>query len=70
MAIRLNAVDEPEMIRALNEQKDKEPEEVLNGVRRAVDSFVRESEQFDDLTMLSIEYKGNRTLSGVLNGNE
>jgi sigma-B regulation protein RsbU (phosphoserine phosphatase) len=46
------------MIRALNEQKDREPEEVLNGVRRAVDSFVKDAEQFDDLTMLCLEYKG------------
>ena len=25
---------------------------------RAVDGFVKEAEQFDDLTMLSFEYKG------------
>ena len=47
------------MIRALNEQKDREPEEVLNGVRRAVDSFVKDAEQFDDLTMLCLAYRGN-----------
>ena len=47
------------MIRALNEQKDKEPEEVLNGVRRAVDSFVKDAEQFDDLTMLCLAYRGS-----------
>ena len=42
----------------------------MKTVCRAVDSFVRESEQFDDLTMLSIEYKGNHTLPGVSNGSE
>ena len=46
------------MIAALNEQKDASPEDVLNGVRRAVDGFVRGAEQFDDLTMLCVEYKG------------
>ncbi|MER1993090.1 MAG: SpoIIE family protein phosphatase [Eubacteriales bacterium] len=47
------------MIHALNEQKDRKPEEVLNGVRRAVDSFVKEAEQFDDLTMLCLAYRGS-----------
>ena len=36
------------------------PKEVLRGVREAVDSFVKEAEQFDDLTMLCLEYKGGK----------
>ena len=46
------------MTAALNETKDASPEQVLRGVRRAADSFVKEAEQFDDLTMLCLEYRG------------
>ena len=46
------------MLDALNGVKDGSPEEVLAGVRRAVDGFVKDAEQFDDLTMLCLEYKG------------
>ena len=46
------------MMAALNTVKDGSPEEVLSGVRRAVDEFVKDAEQFDDLTMLCLEYKG------------
>ena len=47
------------MLAALNEDRTASPEQVLEGVRRAVDSFVKDAEQFDDLTMLCLEYKGN-----------
>ncbi|MBR7077338.1 MAG: PP2C family protein-serine/threonine phosphatase [Clostridia bacterium] len=46
------------MLEALNEAADVAPEEILGNVSRAVDVFVKEEEQFDDLTMLCIEYKG------------
>ena len=46
------------MIQALNAQMDASPSEVLKNVRKAVDEFVQEAEQFDDLTMLCVEYKG------------
>ncbi len=36
------------------------PEDLLKEVRRNVDDFVGDSEQFDDLTMLCLEYKGKR----------
>ena len=45
-------------IAALNEQPDAAPEQLLKNVRRAVDGFVKDAEQFDDLTMLCLEYKG------------
>ena len=45
-------------ISALNECTDASPEDVLKGVRSAVDSFVKDAEQFDDLTMLCMEYHG------------
>ena len=45
-------------IDALNEVKDKDPESVLKNIRRRVDEFTAGAEQFDDLTMLCLEYKG------------
>ena len=44
---------------ALNEAPDAEPQEVLRTVRCAVDAFVGEAPQFDDLTMLCVRYYGN-----------
>ena len=46
------------MIDALNINPDADPQELLTNVRNAVDEFVGESEQFDDLTMMCFEYKG------------
>ena len=46
------------MIEALNEAKDQGPQDLLRSVRQAVDAFVKDAEQFDDLTMLCMEYKG------------
>ena len=46
------------MLDALNINPDGQPEELLKNVRKAVDEFVGESEQFDDLTMMCFEYKG------------
>ena len=46
------------MLEALNSDLDAKPEDILKNVRGAVDSFVKDAEQFDDLTMLCIDYKG------------
>ena len=46
------------MVDALNTNLKASPREVLDNVRTAVDGFVKEAEQFDDLTMLCLEYKG------------
>ena len=46
------------MLDALNEDMSADPQQVLHQVRSAVDSFVGNAEQFDDLTMLCLEYKG------------
>lgn len=43
---------------ALNAVKDSSPELILGSVRRTVDDFVRGAKQFDDLTMLCLEYRG------------
>ena len=46
------------MLEALNQIADGTPEEILHHVREEVDAFVGEADQFDDLTMLCIEYHG------------
>ena len=45
-----------------NEAGDAAPEEILKRVRGAVDGFVKDAEQFDDLTMLCVEYRGGTAL--------
>ncbi len=47
------------MLAALNADPDASPKEILGNVRGAVDGFVKEAEQFDDLTMLCLEYRGS-----------
>ena len=46
------------MLEALNVEPTAAPDIILRHVREAVDSFVLDAEQFDDLTMLCLEYKG------------
>ena len=46
------------MLTALNRTADASPTEILKNVRSAVDAFVLDAEQFDDLTMLCVEYNG------------
>ena len=46
------------LLNVLNENRDVSPEFVLKNVKKAVDVFVQDAEQFDDLTMLCMEYKG------------
>ena len=46
------------ILEALNETADASPRDILNHVTGAVNEFVKDAEQFDDLTMLCLEYKG------------
>ena len=41
----------------LNRVKDKVPSEILPEVKKDIDAFVGEAPQFDDITMLCVEYK-------------
>ena len=43
------------MLRALNKTKNSSPEQTLENVRDAVNDFVKDAPQFDDLTMLCLE---------------
>ena len=46
------------MIEALNIEPEASPKKILENVHDAVEGFVKDAEQFDDLTMLCFEYKG------------
>ena len=49
---------EQRLLAALNSEPYAEPKQLLKNVREAVSDFVRDAEQFDDLTMLGMEYRG------------
>lgn len=42
----------------MNKVPDADPEQILDNVKSDVDTFVKGAEQFDDITMLCLEYKG------------
>jgi sigma-B regulation protein RsbU (phosphoserine phosphatase) len=46
------------MIKALNTCGQGSPEKILRAVRSAVDAFAGNAGQFDDLTMMCLEYRG------------
>ncbi|MER2181934.1 MAG: PP2C family protein-serine/threonine phosphatase [Clostridia bacterium] len=46
------------MLAALSAEPDASPEKTLANVSDAVKAFVKEAEQFDDLTMMCLEYRG------------
>ena len=46
------------MEKALNGLTGQDPKQILEGVKADVDVFTGEAKQFDDLTMLCLEYKG------------
>jgi sigma-B regulation protein RsbU (phosphoserine phosphatase) len=45
------------MLQALNKDMNAGPEQILANVRDAVSKFVGDAEQFDDLTMMCVEFK-------------
>ncbi len=47
------------MIDALNMKPQADPKETLKTVRASVDEVVGNAEQFDDLTMVCVEYRGS-----------
>ena len=56
------------MVEALCGCEDGAPARILEGVRDAVSAFIGEAPQFDDLTMLCLEYKGQQASSHRLQG--
>lgn len=57
-----NDAEEPmgtdRVLAALNRAPEAEPEEILKNVQQAVDGFVGEAPQFDDLTMMCMVFRG------------
>ena len=50
-------------VEVLNKSQDGSPRQLLDVVRNEVDDFVHGTEQFDDLTMLCLEYRGTNNLN-------
>ena len=53
------------MVDALNEDPDASPEDLIRNVRRAVGDFVLDAEQFDDMTMMCVEFRGSGAASAA-----
>ena len=43
---------------ALNKEPDAKPKKMIENVRAGIDAFVSQAEQFDDITMLALQYSG------------
>lgn len=48
------------LLTALNQDTEGSPEMILENVKVSVEAFTKEAEQFDDMTMLCLEYKGKQ----------
>lgn len=46
------------LLKALNQEPDADPEATLKNIRKALNDFVKEAEQFDDVTMMNLLYIG------------
>lgn len=51
------------MLDALNDAPDSDPVKLLGNVESSVNRFVADAEQFDDMTMLCLEYIGDPSIS-------
>ena len=49
---------EARLLKALNQNPDALPKDLLPGVKKEIDAFVGEAPQFDDITMLGFVYNG------------
>ncbi len=49
------------MVKVLNKDPNATPEQMLSGMHEAVKAFVQDAEQFDDLTMLALQYNGSES---------
>ena len=48
------------MTDALNEYLDEKPRPLIEGMRESVNKFVKDAEQFDDITKMCLEYAGKK----------
>lgn len=51
------------MLQCLNEFSDKSPDGIIENLISSVNDFVNGAEQFDDMTMLCLEYKGSEKIN-------
>lgn len=58
------------MIDALHKGENGTPQDVLQAVKQGVDEFVGKAPQFDDLTMLCLQYNGPEKQEPEANGEE
>lgn len=58
-SVKFELYGDNRLIRYLNANAEDEPESLLRGLRANMDEFVGEAEQFDDITMLVLDYLGN-----------
>ena len=49
---------EGRLLEALNQNPAAPPKELISAVKQSIDAFVGEADQFDDITMLCLEYFG------------
>ncbi len=56
--INMQLFGEERLLSALNQKEYDLPDEVCREVRKSIDEFVGEAEQFDDITMLAFNYHG------------
>ena len=47
---------EERMVNALNAHREETPEMIVGGVFHAIDAFVKDAPQFDDITMLCLRF--------------
>ena len=53
-----NLFGEERLVAALNSEPDALPEECIDNVKKSIEQFVGDAEQFDDMTMLAVKYNG------------
>ncbi len=51
-------LEEPRMFEIIEKYRGDDNETLLKDIRKEVDDFVKDAPQFDDLTMMVVEYKG------------
>jgi len=49
------------MTAALKAHENDSPEKILQGIKDAINEFVKDAPQFDDITMMCLDYPGPLT---------
>ena len=53
------------MVKSLNKHATSSPEGIINGIKEDVNAFIGDAVQFDDMTMLCLEYKGEGDVKSI-----